>query len=61
MNQMTARRARAEAERSHQERLAELTRQEEQREKEAREEARRKKELVEQVSEAANWLLRGES
>ncbi|CDQ93110.1 unnamed protein product [Oncorhynchus mykiss] len=49
MNQMTARRARAEAERSHQERLAELTRQEEQREKEAREEARRKKELVEQV------------
>ncbi|XP_038844411.1 unconventional myosin-VIIa-like [Salvelinus namaycush] len=48
-NQMTVRRARAEAERSHKERLAELTRQEEEREMEAREEARRKKEMVEQV------------
>ncbi|XP_046908085.1 unconventional myosin-VIIa-like [Hypomesus transpacificus] len=48
-NQMTARRAKLEAERNHQERLAQLALREEEREREAREEARRKKELVEQV------------
>ncbi|KAM9729088.1 unconventional myosin-VIIa-like isoform 2-T3 [Menidia menidia] len=48
-NQMTVRRARAEAERKHRERLELLRLQREQREAEAREEARRKKERLEQV------------
>ncbi|MCI4386629.1 hypothetical protein PGIGA_G00064610 [Pangasianodon gigas] len=47
--QMTARRARAEADRKHQERLAELHREQEERRQAEREEARRKKELLEQM------------
>ncbi|XP_017349051.1 unconventional myosin-VIIa [Ictalurus punctatus] len=47
--QMTARRARAEADRKHQERLAELHRKQEERRQAEREEARRKKELLEQM------------
>ncbi|XP_053334493.1 unconventional myosin-VIIa isoform X3 [Clarias gariepinus] len=47
--QMTARKAQAEAERKHQERLAELHREQEQRRQAEREEARRKKELLEQM------------
>ncbi|KAF7647830.1 hypothetical protein LDENG_00165850 [Lucifuga dentata] len=48
-NQMTARRAKAEAERKHQERLVRLARQQEEREREEKEESRRKKELLEQM------------
>lgn len=48
-NQMTARRARAEAERKHQERLAQFIREQEEREQAERDEARRKKELLEQM------------
>ncbi|KAM8835793.1 unconventional myosin-VIIa isoform 1-T1 [Synchiropus picturatus] len=48
-NQMTARRAKAEADRKHQERLVLLAQQKEEREREEREEARRKKELLEQM------------
>lgn len=48
-NQMTARRAKAEADRNHQERLIQLAQQQEERDREEREEARRKKELVEQM------------
>ncbi|KAF3705828.1 Unconventional myosin-VIIa [Channa argus] len=48
-NQMTARRAKAEAERKHQERLVQLAQQQEERDREEREEARRKKELLEQM------------
>lgn len=47
--QMTARRARAEADRKHQERLAELHREQEERRQAEREETRRKKELLEQM------------
>lgn len=47
--QMTARRAKAEADRKHQERLVQLTQQQEEKEREEREEARRKKELLEQM------------
>lgn len=46
---MTAQRAKAEADRKHQERLDWLTQQQEEREREEREEARRKKELLEQM------------
>ncbi|XP_073791411.1 unconventional myosin-VIIa isoform X6 [Danio rerio] len=48
-NQMTARRARAEAARKHQERLAQLDREQEERELAERNETRRKKELLEQM------------
>uniref|UniRef100_A0A8C4I7X9 Myosin VIIAb n=1 Tax=Dicentrarchus labrax TaxID=13489 RepID=A0A8C4I7X9_DICLA len=48
-NQMTARRAKVEAERKHQERLIQLAQQQEEREREEKEEARRKKELLEQM------------
>lgn len=48
-NQMTARRAKAEAEKNHQERLVQLAEQQEEREKEEKEEARKKKELLEQM------------
>ncbi|KAM6970400.1 unconventional myosin-VIIa [Aplochiton taeniatus] len=48
-NQMTAKRAKVEAERKHQEWLALLAHQEEEREREEREEARKKKELLEQM------------
>lgn len=48
-NQMTARRAKAEAERKHQERLVQLAQQQEEREREEKEAARRKKELLEQM------------
>lgn len=48
-NQMTARRAKAEAERKHQERLVQMAQQQEEREREEKEEARRKKELLEQM------------
>ncbi|XP_051903199.1 unconventional myosin-VIIa-like isoform X2 [Hippocampus zosterae] len=48
-NQMTARRAKAEADRNHQVRLIQLDRQQEEREREEREEARRKKEMLEQM------------
>uniref|UniRef100_A0A3Q2Y3T3 Myosin VIIA n=1 Tax=Hippocampus comes TaxID=109280 RepID=A0A3Q2Y3T3_HIPCM len=48
-NQMTARRAKAEADRNHQERLIQLAQQQEEREREEREEARRKKEMLEQM------------
>uniref|UniRef100_A0A4W4HLJ8 Myosin VIIAa n=1 Tax=Electrophorus electricus TaxID=8005 RepID=A0A4W4HLJ8_ELEEL len=51
-NQMSARRAKAEAERMHQERLAQLAREDAKREKKEREEARRKKELLEQMEKA---------
>lgn len=46
---MTARRAKAEAERKHQERLEQLALQRQEQEREEREEARRKKELLQQV------------
>ena len=46
---MTARRAKVEAERNHQERLVQLAQQQEEREREEKEEAKRKKELVEQM------------
>uniref|UniRef100_A0A3B4FWX6 Unconventional myosin-VIIa-like n=1 Tax=Pundamilia nyererei TaxID=303518 RepID=A0A3B4FWX6_9CICH len=48
-NQMTVRRAKAEAERKHQERLIQLAQQQEDREREEKEESRRKKELLEQM------------
>ncbi|XP_065142943.1 unconventional myosin-VIIa [Paramisgurnus dabryanus] len=48
-NQMTARRARAEAERKHRERLAQLDREQEEREQAERDETRRKKEMLEQM------------
>ncbi|XP_066501283.1 unconventional myosin-VIIa isoform X2 [Hoplias malabaricus] len=51
-NQMTARRARAEAERKHQQRLEELAREQEERERAEREAARRKKELLVQMEQA---------
>lgn len=46
---MTVQRAKAEAERKHQERLVQLAQQQEEREREEKEEARRKKELLEQM------------
>ncbi|XP_056909520.1 unconventional myosin-VIIa isoform X1 [Takifugu flavidus] len=49
LNQMTAQRAKAEADRNHQERLVQLVQQQEDREREEREESRRKKELLEQM------------
>ncbi|KAG7515416.1 unconventional myosin-VIIa isoform X1 [Solea senegalensis] len=48
-NQMTARLAKAEAERNHQERLVQLAQQREERVREEKEETRRKKELLEQM------------
>uniref|UniRef100_A0A671LN89 Unconventional myosin-VIIa-like n=1 Tax=Sinocyclocheilus anshuiensis TaxID=1608454 RepID=A0A671LN89_9TELE len=48
-NQMTVRRARAEAERKHQERLAQLDQEQKEREQAERDETRRKKELLEQM------------
>ncbi|XP_073681347.1 unconventional myosin-VIIa isoform X1 [Garra rufa] len=48
-NQMTARRARAEAERKHQERLAQLDQEQKEREQAERDETRRKKEFLEQM------------
>ncbi|XP_067278800.1 unconventional myosin-VIIa [Pseudorasbora parva] len=48
-NQMTVRRARAEAARKHQERLAQLDREQEEREQAERNETRRKRELLEQM------------
>ncbi|KAF0022919.1 hypothetical protein F2P81_024900 [Scophthalmus maximus] len=48
-NQMTARRAKVEAERKHQERLVQLVQRQEERQREEKEEARRKKELLEQM------------
>ncbi|XP_053723481.1 unconventional myosin-VIIa-like isoform X15 [Synchiropus splendidus] len=51
-NQMSAKKAKAEAERKHQERLAQLAREDAQREKKEKEEARRKKELLEQMEKA---------
>ncbi|XP_059382292.1 unconventional myosin-VIIa-like isoform X1 [Carassius carassius] len=48
-NQMTARRARAEAERKHQERLAQLDQEQKEKEQAERDETRRKKELLEQM------------
>ncbi|XP_061072703.1 myosin VIIAa isoform X1 [Conger conger] len=52
MNQMSAKKAKAEAEKMHQERLAQLAREDAEREKTEREEARRKKEMVEQMEKA---------
>lgn len=46
---MTARRARAEAERKHQERLAQFDQEQKDREQAERDETRRKKELLEQM------------
>ncbi len=46
---MTARRARAEAERKHQERLAQLDQEQKDREQAERDETRRKKEFLEQM------------
>ncbi|XP_023197958.1 unconventional myosin-VIIa-like isoform X2 [Xiphophorus maculatus] len=48
-NQMTVRRAKAEADRKHQERLFQLAQQQEERDREEKEEARRKKELLDQM------------
>ncbi|KAI9528569.1 Unconventional myosin-VIIa [Dissostichus eleginoides] len=48
-NQMTARRAKEEAERNHQERLVVIAQQQEEREREEREETRRQKERLEQM------------
>lgn len=50
--QMSAKRAKAEAERKHQERLAQLAREDAEREKKEKEEARRKKEMLEQMERA---------
>ncbi|KAG5269103.1 hypothetical protein AALO_G00198310 [Alosa alosa] len=50
--QMSAKRAKAEAEKKHQERLAQLAREDAEREQKDREDARRKKEMVEQVEKA---------
>ncbi|KAI1903183.1 hypothetical protein AGOR_G00024590 [Albula goreensis] len=54
LNLMTARRAKAEAERKHQERLAELAREEAERKRREQDEARRKKEMMEEVEKARN-------
>ncbi|KAG7254151.1 hypothetical protein CRUP_000234 [Coryphaenoides rupestris] len=51
-NQMSAKRAKAEAERNHQERMAVLAKEDAEREKKEKEEARRKKEMLEQVEKA---------
>ncbi|CAF92932.1 unnamed protein product, partial [Tetraodon nigroviridis] len=51
-NQMSAKRAKAEAERNHQERLAQLAKEDAEREKNEKEEARKKKEMVEQMEKA---------
>ncbi|XP_077942261.1 myosin VIIAa isoform X1 [Gasterosteus aculeatus] len=51
-NQMSAKRAKAEAERKHQERLAQLAKEDAEREKKEKEEVRRKKEMVEQTEKA---------
>ncbi|XP_033934825.1 unconventional myosin-VIIa-like [Pseudochaenichthys georgianus] len=51
-NQMSAKRAKAEAERKHQERLAQLATEDAEREKKEKQEARRKKEMVEQMEKA---------
>ncbi|XP_077387012.1 unconventional myosin-VIIa-like isoform X6 [Festucalex cinctus] len=51
-NQMSAKKAKAEAERKHQERLVQLAKEDAEREKKEKEEARRKKELVEQTERA---------
>ncbi|XP_034024425.1 unconventional myosin-VIIa-like [Thalassophryne amazonica] len=51
-NQMSAKRAKAEAERKHQERLAQLAKEDAEREQKEKEEARRKKEMVEQMEKA---------
>ncbi|XP_041851792.1 myosin VIIAa isoform X2 [Melanotaenia boesemani] len=51
-NQMSAKRAKAEAERKHQERLAQLAKEDAEREKKEKEEARKKKEMVEQMEKA---------
>ncbi|XP_061733637.1 unconventional myosin-VIIa-like isoform X3 [Nerophis ophidion] len=51
-NQMSAKKAKAEAERKHQERLTQLAKEDAEREKKDKEEARRKKELVEQMERA---------
>ncbi|TNN01493.1 hypothetical protein fugu_010875 [Takifugu bimaculatus] len=51
-NQMSAKRAKAEAERNHQERLAQLAKEDAEREKKEREDARKKKEMVEQMEKA---------
>ncbi|KAI2653336.1 Unconventional myosin-VIIa [Labeo rohita] len=51
-NQMSARKAKEEAEKKHQERLAQLAREDAEREKKEREEARRKKEMLDQMEKA---------
>lgn len=51
-NQMSARKAKEEAEKKHQERLALLAREDAEREKKDREEARRKKEMLDQMEKA---------
>ncbi|KAE8294892.1 Unconventional myosin-VIIa [Larimichthys crocea] len=51
-NQMSAKKAKAEAERKHQERLAQLAKEDAEREKKEKEEARKKKEMVEQMEKA---------
>ncbi|XP_072551430.1 myosin VIIAa isoform X1 [Salminus brasiliensis] len=51
-NQMSAKRAKAEAERKHQERLAQLAREDAEREKKEKEEARRKKDMLDQMERA---------
>ncbi|KAM4590632.1 myosin VIIAa isoform 2-T2 [Fundulus diaphanus] len=51
-NQMSAKRAKAEAERKHQERLAQLAKEDAEREKKEKEDARKKKEMVEQMEKA---------
>ncbi|XP_077578551.1 unconventional myosin-VIIa-like isoform X1 [Stigmatopora nigra] len=51
-NQMSAKKAKAEAERKHQERLVQLAKEDAERQKMEKEEARRKKELVEQTERA---------
>ncbi|XP_076002110.1 unconventional myosin-VIIa-like [Genypterus blacodes] len=51
-NQMSAKRAKAEAERSHQERLARLAKEDAEREKKEKDETRKKRELVEQMEKA---------
>lgn len=51
-NQMSARKAKEEAEKIHQERLAQLAREDAEREKKEKEEARRKKEMLDQMERA---------
>ncbi|XP_038549606.1 myosin VIIAa isoform X1 [Micropterus salmoides] len=51
-NQMSAKKAKAEAERKHQERLAQLAKEDAEREKKEKEEVRKKKEMVEQMEKA---------